>query len=332
MTTPSDQPATGGGSKVELGYSLSTEEHRPEDLVRFACRAEQAGFKYASISDHFHPWIDAQGNSPFAWTVIGAIANATSALRLGTGVTCPTARYHPAVVAQAAATAACLMPGRFFLGVGTGENLNEHIVGTRWPPYEIRASMLEEAVEIIRALWAGETVDHHGQHFTVENARLYTLPEEPPPIVVAASGPKSAKLAGRIGDGLINFQAAAEIVEAFDGAGKPGRPHYLQVNVCWNKDEAEARRLAHKLCPTVALQGELGNLLPTPTHYQKTVAMVDEDAVAEVIVCGPDRDRHIAAIQAGIDAGFDNIHVYQVGPDQEGFFRFYEREILPAFA
>jgi len=139
------------------------------------------------------------------------------------------------------------MPSRFFLGVGTGENLNEHIVGTRWPPYEIRASMLEEAVEIIRALWAGETVDHHGQHFTVENARLYTLPEEPPPIVVAASGPKSAKLAGRIGDGLINFQAAAEIVEAFDGAGKPGRPHYLQVNVCWNKDEAEARRLAHKL-------------------------------------------------------------------------------------
>jgi len=332
MPSSNPAPEPHGRRSIQLGYSLSTEEHRPEDLVGFARRAEEVGFAYASISDHFHPWIDAQGNSPFAWAVIGAIANATSTLRIGTGVTCPTFRYHPAVVAQAAATAACLMPGRFFLGVGTGENLNEHIVGRGWPPYEIRAAMLEEAVSVIRELWTGANVDHRGEHFTIENARLYTLPDEPPPIVVAAGGPNAAELAGRVGDGLINFAADPKIVETFDAAGRPGRPHYLQVNVCWNEDEAEARRLAFKLCPTVALQGELGNLLPTPTHFEQTVQMLTEDAIAKVIVCGPDPERHREAIQKGIDAGFDNIHVYQVGPDQEGFFRFYEREILPAFA
>ena len=334
-----DRERRGGRSGVHLGYSLSTEEHRPERLVELAQRAEDAGFEYASISDHFHPWIEEQGNSPFAWSVLGAIANATTTLRVGTGVTCPTFRYHPAIVAQAAATVACLMPGRFFLGVGTGENLNEHIVGRRWPPYEIRAAMLEEAVQIIRELWRGETVDHDGEHFTVENARLYTLPEEPPPIVVAAGAAKAAELAGRIGDGLINFAADRSIVERFEASRRTSsspsasddRPRYLQVNVCWNEDAAEARRLAHRICPTVALQGELGNLLPTPTHFEQTVQMLDEDAVAKVIVCGPDPQAHLEKIQAGIDAGYDNLHIYQVGPDQEGFFRFYEREILPAF-
>jgi G6PDH family F420-dependent oxidoreductase len=283
------------------------------------------------ISDHFHPWTTSQGNAPFVRGVLGAIARATERLEVGTGVTAPIRRIHPAIVAHAAATAATLMPGRFFLGVGTGENLNEHIVGRGWPPYKQRAAMLEEAVAIIRALWKGDDVDHRGDHFTVENARLYTLPEEPPPIVVAASGPRSAALAGRIGVGLINFVADAKVVERFDSDGPLGRPHYLQVNVCWNEQEAEARRIAYNICPTVALQGELGNQLPTPSHYQQTVKMLDEDAVAKVIVCGPDPQRHIEKIQAGIDAGYDRIHVYQVGPDQEGFFRFYQREILPVF-
>src|SRR3954453_13427662 len=171
-------PAAGVGSAtqngVHLGYSLSSEEHAAPDLVRFARRAEEVGFEYASISDHFHPWVEAQGNSPFVWSVLAAIAQATDTLEVGTGVTCPPTRYHPAIVAQAAATMATLMPGRFFLGLGTGEQLNEHIVGRRWPPYEMRAAMLEEAVDVIRALWTGETVDHHGTHFTVENARLYS--------------------------------------------------------------------------------------------------------------------------------------------------------------
>ncbi|HYH91979.1 MAG TPA: TIGR03557 family F420-dependent LLM class oxidoreductase [Candidatus Saccharimonadales bacterium] len=316
---------------VTLGYSLSTEEHGAPELVGFAQRAEAVGFEYASISDHFHPWVDAQGQSPFVWSVMGAIANATQTLRLGTGVTCPTVRYHPAIIAQAAATMTTLMPGRFFLGLGTGELLNEHIVGRPWPHYEVRADMLEEAVDVIRALWRGETVDHHGPHFTVENARLYSIPDQPPPIIVAASGPKSARLASRIGDGLINPSGDAEVVEAYEADGETGRPKYLQISVCWNEDEAEARRLALRLVPSVALPGELGALLPTPTHYQQAVELVTEDAIAEVITCGPDPQRHIERIQAGIDAGYDHIHVYQVGPDQEGFFRFYEREILPAF-
>src|ERR687883_157173 len=187
---------------VELGYALSSEEHTPNDLVRYARRAEEVGFAFALISDHYHPWLDQQGQSPFVWSVVGAIAHATQRLRLGTGVTCPTMRIHPAIVAQAAATAAAMMPGRFFLGVGTGENLNEHILGDRWPEADVRREMLEEAVEVIRLLWQGGQRSHHGRHYTVENARVYTLPETPPPIIVAASGPKAAELAGRIGDGF----------------------------------------------------------------------------------------------------------------------------------
>jgi G6PDH family F420-dependent oxidoreductase len=341
MATPSARSA---GSRpngaAHIGYSLSTEEHRPEDLVRFAQMAEAAGFEYGSISDHYHPWIDAQGNSPFAWTVLGAIANATTTFELITGITCPTMRYHPAIVAQAAATVGSLAPGRFSLGVGTGENLNEHIVGAKWPPYETRAAMLEEAVEIIRRLWTGETVDHEGKHFTVENARLYTLPDEPTPLLVAGSGEKAAALAGRIGDGFIGVEPKKELVEAFDAqapatgtpAANGSRPKYLQVNVCVAGTEAEARRIAFEKCPTVALAGELGNLLPSPTHYEEAVQLLSEDDVAKVILCDPDPEAHVAKLQEGIDAGFDHLHVYQVGPDQERFFRFYEREVLPRLA
>jgi G6PDH family F420-dependent oxidoreductase len=341
MSTDSRKRTNGAGKgAAHIGYSLSTEEHRPEELVRFARMAEAAGFEYGSISDHYHPWIDAQGNSPFAWTVLGAIANATDRLELITGITCPTMRYHPAIVAQAAATVASLAPGRFSLGVGTGENLNEHIVGAKWPPYETRAAMLEEAVEIIRRLWTGETVDHEGKHFTVENARLYTLPDEPTPLLVAGSGEKAAALAGRIGDGFIGVTPKKELVEAFDAEAAQGapsgangsRPKYLQVNVCVAETEAEARRTAHVICPTVALAGELGNLLPSPTHYEEAVQLVSEEDVAKVILCDPDPEAHVAKLKEGIDAGFDHLHVYQVGPDQERFFRFYEREVLPRLA
>jgi coenzyme F420-dependent glucose-6-phosphate dehydrogenase len=316
-------------SGVRIGYSLSSEEHSAPTLVGLACRAEAAGFDYASISDHFHPWIDAQGQSPFAWGVLGAIAARTNDLVLGTGVTCPTHRYHPAVVAQAAATVASLAPGRFFLGLGTGEWLNEHVVGGRWAPYATRAAMLSEGVEVIRSLWTGAQVNYHGDHVAVENARLYSLPDESPPIILAAGGPKAADLAGRIGDGLICAAPQTELVTRYrEAAASPG-PRFLQISVCWDQDETEARRIAHKLCPSVALKGELGNLLATPKQYEQAVQMVSESDVAEVITCGPDVDRHVAAVQRGIDAGFDRIHVYQVGTQQEGFFRFYEREVLP---
>ncbi len=330
MSTDSAPRTNGANGASHIGYSLSTEEHRPEDLVRFARRAEEAGFEYASISDHFHPWIDAQGNSPFAWTVLGAIANATEKLELITGITCPTMRYHPAIVAQAAATVASLAPGRFSLGVGTGENLNEHIIGAKWPPYETRAAMLEEAIDVIRRLWTGETVDHEGKYFTVENARLYTQPDAPPPLLVAGSGEKAAALAGRIGDGFIGVQPDPKLVESFEAEQpKNGRPKYLQVNVCVAETEAEARKLAFEICPTVGLPGELGNLLPSPTHYEEAVQLLSEDDVAKVILCDPDPDAHVAKLQEGIDAGFDHLHVYQVGPDQERFFKLYEESVLP---
>jgi coenzyme F420-dependent glucose-6-phosphate dehydrogenase len=314
---------------AEIGYALSSEEHAPNDLVRYAQRAEEVGFTFALISDHYHPWIDRQGHSPFVWCVIGGIAHATQRLRLGTGVTCPTMRIHPAIIAQAAATAAAMMPGRFFLGVGTGENLNEHILGDPWPAHDVRLERLIEAVEVIRLLWQGGTQTHRGRHYTVENARIYTLPAELPPIMVAAGGPHAAEAAGRIGDGLISTAPQAKLLQQFEEAGGAGKPRYGQVTVCWAQTEAEARRTAYEYWPNSGIKGELSQELPTPTHFEQATKLVSEDDVAQAIVCGPDPERHIAQIKQFIDAGFDHVYVHQVGPDQEGFFQFYQREVLP---
>jgi len=314
---------------LKLGYKLCSEEHGPNDLVRFARLAEDHGFEFGLISDHFHPWTDAQGQSPFVWSVIGGIAHATSRLVIGTGVTCPTMRIHPAIIAQAAATSAAMLPGRFFLGVGTGENLNEHVVGARWPAIEIRQAMLEEAVGVIRQLWQGGYQDHHGRFFTVENARLYTLPPAPPPLLVAAAGTRSAALAGRIGDGLIATEPDAKVVERFTAAGGSGKPRYAELTVCWAKDEASARRTAHERWPIVAMTGSLTTELAIPAHFQGAAKMLGEDAVARTAVCGPDPQRHVEAIQEYVKAGFDHVGVHQIGPDQEGFMRFYAREVLP---
>jgi coenzyme F420-dependent glucose-6-phosphate dehydrogenase len=316
---------------AEIGYALSSEEHAPNALVKNAWRAEEAGFTFALISDHFHPWVDSQGHSPFVWSVIGAIAHATERLRLGTGVTCPLIRIHPAIVAQAAATAAAMMPGRFFLGVGAGENLNEHILGDRWPPYDLRREMLEEAVQVIRLLWQGDEQSFYGTYYTIENARLYSLPDEPPPIMVAAAGPQAAELAGRIGDGLISTSPETEVLKGFEKAGGAGKPRYGQVTVCWAQDEAAAQRTAYEIWPNAAIEGELSQELPTPAHFQQAAKMVSEEQVAKSIICGPDPQRHIEAIGKYIDAGFDHVYVHQVGRDQEGFFRFYQQHVLPEF-
>ena len=314
---------------VQIGYALSCEEHPPNDLVRYARRAEEVGFTFALISDHYHPWIERQGHSPFVWSVIGGIAHATQRIVLGTGVTCPTMRIHPAIIAQAAATSAAMMPGRFFLGVGTGENLNEHIVGHRWPPYDVRLERLEEAVQVIRLLWQGGTQTHRGRYYTVENACIYTLPDEPPPIMVAASGPRGAKAAGRIGDGFITTAPKAELLDQFEAGGGAGKPRYGQVAVCWAKDEASARRTVHEIWPNIAVKGELTQEIPTPAHFEQAAAMVREDDVAQLVPCGPDPERHIAAVKEFVDAGYDHVYLHQIGPDQEGFFQFYEREVLP---
>ena len=229
-----------------IGYTLSSEEHDPRALVANAARAERAGFDFLSISDHFHPWIDRQGHSPFVWSVIGGIAATTGEIRLSTGVTCPTTRTHPAIVAHAAATAGCLMPGRFTLGLGTGENLNEHIVGLGWPEYEVRVEQLEEAVSIIRALWSGDITSHHGPHFTVENARIYDVPDPLPQILIAAGGPRSAEMAGRVGDGLYISSPDEKTITAYRDAGGDG-PVYGQVGVCWGPSRDDAIRTVHEL-------------------------------------------------------------------------------------
>jgi G6PDH family F420-dependent oxidoreductase len=314
---------------VELGYALSSEELKPLELVENARRAEQAGFAFALISDHFHPWLDAQGESPFVWSTIGAISQATESLALGTGVTCPMIRTHPAIVAQAAATSAALMPGRFFLGVGTGENLNEHILGDRWPDHQQRLEMLEEAVEVMRELWKGEVVTRHGRYYTVDRARLYTVPEEPPPVAVAAAGAAAAELAGRIGDAFVSTAPDEELVQAFRDAGGEGRPCYGQLTVCYDEDPDEAVKTAFEVWPNAALGGELGQELAMPSHYEAACDVLTPDQVAEKVVCGPDPDEHRKAIAEFEDAGFSRVYVHQVGRDQEPFFDFYEREILP---
>jgi G6PDH family F420-dependent oxidoreductase len=314
-----------------IGYALSSEEHLPNDLVHFAAEAEKAGFGYALISDHYHPWVDAQGQSPFVWSVIGGIAQATRRIRLGTGVTCPTMRIHPAVVAHAAATSAAMMPGRFFLGVGTGENLNEHILGDHWPAPDERLEMLEEAVEVIRLLWKGGYQTHRGKHYTVENARLYTLPDEPPEIYVAASQPLAAELAGRIGDALVTVAPDREIAERFDSSGGAGKPKLGQLTVCWAATEEEARRTAYEIWPNGGLQGALSQELPLPEHFEQAAKTVTEDDVAESVVCGPDPERHKEQIREFEAAGYDHVYIHQVGSDQQGFLDFYAREILPEF-
>jgi coenzyme F420-dependent glucose-6-phosphate dehydrogenase len=313
---------------MELGYAFSSEEHAPQELVRHAVAAEQSGFRFGLISDHYHPWIDRQGHSPFVWGVIGAIAHATESLRIGTGVTCPLIRIHPAIIAQAAATAACLMPGRFFLGIGTGENLNEHILGDKWPAPAERLDLLEEAVEVLRTLWSGGVHTHRGAHYTVENARVYDLPDDPIPIAVAAAQPKAAELAGRIGDALVTVSDDSEIVERYRSGGGSG-PVYGQIHVCHGQDEQAARKLAHEVWPNAATKGAAGQELPLPEHFEQLAEMVTEDDVAESVVCGPDAERYLDRIREYEQAGVTHVYVHQIGPDQDGFLRFCREKILP---
>ncbi len=314
---------------MEFGYAISSEEHVPAKLVANARRAEEAGFTFALVSDHFHPWTDQQGQSPFVWGLLGAMSQVTDKLRLGTGVTCPILRIHPVILAQAAATAASLMPGRFFFGVGTGENLNEHITGEHWPPIETRQLMLSEAIEIVRRLWQGESTTIYGEYFTVENARIYTLPAELPSIYVAAGGPKSGALAGEIGDGLICTSPDKAVVQKFKASGGAPKPRFGKISLCWAKTKTEAKETAFKWWPTGSIRGELHQELPLPAHFEQAAEMLSEADVAESVISGPDPDALVDAAKEYAAAGFDHIYFHQVGPDQDGFFRFYEKELAP---
>ena len=314
---------------TEFGYALSSEEHGPRQLVENAGKAEELGFEFVMISDHFHPWVDEQGHSPFVWSVIGGIAHATERIRLGTGVTCPTIRIHPAIVAHAAATSAAMMPGRFFLGVGSGENLNEHVLGDHWPAPDERLELLEEAIEVMRLLWQGGYRTHRGKHYVVENARLYTLPEEPVQIAVAAAKEQAAELAGRVGDAFVNTAPDREPIEAFERSGGKGKPRYGQITVCWAKSEDEGAKTVHRVWPTAGLGGDLTYELPLPRHFEQATENVTPDQLKETMTVGPDPDPYVEEIREMERAGYTHVYVHQIGPDQDGFFRFWTEELEP---
>lgn len=312
----------------KIGYFLSCEQFGPHELIDQAKRAEAAGFDALWISDHFHPWNDEQGQSPFVWGVIGALSEATS-LAVTTAVTCPTVRIHPAIIAQASATAAVQLNGRFVLGVGSGEALNEHVLGDRWPSVGLRQEMLEEAVDVIRLLHKGEEISYHGEHYEVQEARIYTRPEEPMPIYVSGFGPQAAELAGRIGDGYCTAMPDADLVKAFRSAGGGDKPVQAGTKVSWDRNADAGLDAAHRLWANEGLPGQLAQTLPRPKDFADAMTLVPRQKIAEAVACGPDPDKHAAQVRTYFDADIDEVYVQQIGPDREGFFTSWERDVLP---
>jgi G6PDH family F420-dependent oxidoreductase len=312
----------------KYGYKLMSEEHGPNDLLRNACRAEEVGFDFVAISDHFHPWLSSQGHSPAAWTLLGAIAARTQRVGLVTAVTCPSIRYHPATVAQSAATLALLSGGRFTLGVGAGENLNEHVVAVGWPPPRERQDMLFEAIEVIQKLWAGEEVSTDGAYYSVDRAKLWDVPEVAPRIAVAAGGTRAARLAGEKALGLFATEPKRELVQTWLDAGGHG-PRYAEVGLCWAASEAEAIRIARERMSFSLLGWKVMAELPTADSFEAAVSFVRDEDVAKQIACGPDPARHVAAVRKYIDAGFDHLVLLGAGPDQAGFLDFWHSELKP---
>jgi G6PDH family F420-dependent oxidoreductase len=317
-------------SDVRLGFTLSSEEHGPGALVEHARLAEEAGFDFLSISDHFHPWVSAQGEAPFVWSTLGGVATATDDIGVGVGVTCPTMRIHPVNVAHATATVADMLDDRFFFGVGTGERLNEHVTAEQWPEHAVRLRMLEEAVEVIRDLWAGGQTSHHGEFYDVQNARLFTLPDETPPIVVSAFGDRAAAAAAEFGDGFWSV-GPQDVVETWEERGGEG-PRYTQLHACVADSEDEAVRTAHEQWPNSGLPGELAAELPTPAHFEQACQMVEEEDIREsAILTTPDPDAHIESIEQSIEQGYDHVYMHQIGGDQEAAIEFYRDEVFPSF-
>ncbi|SHH10299.1 F420-dependent oxidoreductase, G6PDH family [Jatrophihabitans endophyticus] len=318
---------------MKIGYFLSCEEYGPDSLLQQARLAEEAGFESLWISDHFHPWTEEQGNSPFVWSMIGAISQVTS-LPITTAVTCPTIRTHPAVVAQAAATSAVLTKGNFVLGLGSGEALNEHVTGARWPSAPVRLEMLEESIEVMRELWSGSAVEHHGTHYTVEDARLYTLSDTPPPVYVSGFGPRATELAGRVADGFITLEPGLDLIAKFRDAGGAGKPVHAGYKVCWGRDEQTAIDTAHSMWPNEGMPGEIVQTLYSPKQFEQAAALVTKDAIASGMPCGPDLDKHVDAFKPFAEADVDVVHIAQIGAARdatsaEGFFEFYRDQVLP---
>ena len=313
---------------AKFGYKLMTEEHGPKALVANAVLAEKAGFDFVSISDHYHPWLEAQGHAPFAWSVLGAIAQATQSIAITTGLTCPILRYHPAIIAQAAATMAVLSDGRFTLAVGAGERLNEHVTGERWPSVPERHAMLGEAIAIFRQLWSGGVHTHDGDYFVVDHARLYDLPDTPIPVVLGVSGEASVALAIEHADGIMTTVPEADLVQGFKAGGKRG-PCYAEVSLAYAPSEAEGRKIAHERFRFAAFDWSVNSELPSVAGFEAASKYVRPEDLAETIPAGPDPEVHLAAIRKYLDAGFDHVVLTGIGPDQEGFPRFAREKLLP---
>ena len=313
---------------MRFGYFLSCEEYSPSQLIEQARLAEAAGFEALWISDHYHPWNDAQGQSAFVWSIIGAIAEATD-LPVTTAVTCPTVRIHPAIIAQAAATSAVLLEGKFTLGLGSGEALNEHVLGDRWPNAHKRLEMLEEAVEVIRKLWTGEVVRHDGEHYTVDTARIYTLPEEAPPIYISGFGPLATDLAARIGDGYVTTSPDADLLQRFrEGSG--GKPAQIGSKACWAPTEDEGAEIAHRLWANSGVPGELAQVLPSPQHFEQASELVTLEMTRDSVPCGSDVQKHVNGLKPAVEAGFDEVYVANMGPHYAEMIKAYGDEVLPA--
>jgi len=318
---------------MQLGYTMMTEQAGPKDLVSHVVGAEEVGFDFSVCSDHYFPWLAEMGHSPHAWTVLGAAAQATSRIPLMTYVTCPSFRYHPAVVAQKAATLQLLSDGRFTLGLGSGENLNEHIVGVGWPPADVRQEMLVEAIHIIRELFDGEGyTNYRGEHFQVESAKLWDLPEQRVPIAVAASGKQSCTIAGELADALVAGEPNPKHGEWFAAAGGAGKPRYGQLPIAFDTDRAAAVRRARELFRWGSLGWKVNTELPGPPAFDAASAFVREEDIAESILCGDDVDAVIETARTYADAGITHMSIVQIGGDQQWPFLDWARTtLLPAW-
>jgi G6PDH family F420-dependent oxidoreductase len=314
-----------------IGYTMMCEQAGPKQLVRDVMLAEEAGFDFAVISDHYFPWLEAQGHAPYAWSVLGAAAQATTRIPLMTYVTCPIRRYHPAVVAQKAATMQLLSDGRFTLGLGAGENLNEHIVGGGWPMAATRHEMLDEAVQIIRALWTGDTITYRGKHFDVESAKVWDLPDRAPPIGIAVSGPRSCRLAGRHADVMIAVEPKADLGRMFDEAGGSGKPRVGQIALSYDPDREVALTRAMEQFRWFTGGWRVNAELPLPASFDQASRTVTEEDVSARMPCGPALENHVAGIRPFESAGFTHIALIQVGAEtQEQFIAWAATELLPA--
>ena len=314
---------------VKLGYKLMSEEHGPADLVRNARRAEQAGFDFAAISDHYFPWLKEQGHAPFAWSVLGAIAQATRRMGLMTAVTCPIMRYHPAIIAQATATMGVLSDDRFTLGLGAGERLNEHVVGEGWPGVTERHERLEEAVDIIQGLLTGQMTTFRGEYFRLDHARLFDRPKRKPDVIMAAGGPDAAKLAAQKTDGLIVTEARKDLVQAYVSIGGKG-PRYAEVALCCAPTEEQGRKTAHRYFRWSLSGWPVLAELPHDEAFAAASEHVSIEAVGKAVSCGPSVEHHLEAIEKYVAIGCDHIILNQIGPDQDSFFELAERNLLPA--